>query len=233
MKKTIFLAGAVILAIPAFAQNGFYLSPSVGAGIGNTKQDFFSLDPNGNKIKRTAVFSYSGSLNLGYKLNHWRLEAGIQYSTSGFKYDYLVFGNIFPDTTPNGSAEIRYRHLSIPVKVGYEIKLGNKFTLIPFAGIMTSYNLGATSVTDIPGEGKKTNSWTKEEFDYDNHRITIWGTAALRAEYKLSNRVSVFAGPSVQYMISNLLKSPYSNPIYNASQRNYTINLDLGVKIKL
>lgn len=233
MKKTLFLAGAVMLAIPAFSQNGFYLSPSVGAGISNTKQDFFSTDPNGNTIKRGSTLSYSGNLNIGYKLNHWRLEAGIQYSTSGFKYDNLVFGNNFPDTTSQGSVTIQYRHLAVPIKVGYEIRLGNKFNLVPFAGIITSYNLGATSVTDIRGEAKRTDSWTKEQFDYDHHRITIWGTAALRAEYKVSNRISVFAGPSVQYMISNLLKSPYSNPAYDAAQRNYTINFDLGVNINL
>jgi hypothetical protein len=233
MKKIIFSAAAAILAVPALAQNGFYLSPSIGAGTGNTKQDFFSTDPNGNTIKRGSALSYSGNLNIGYKLNHWRLEAGIQYSTSGFKYDNLVFGNNFPDTTPQGSVTIRYQHLAVPIKVGYEIRLGNKFNLVPFAGIITSYNLGATSINDIRGEAKKTYTWTKEQFDYDNHRITVWGTAALRAEYKLSNRISVFAGPSVQYMISNLLKSPYSNPVYNASQRNYTINFDLGVKINL
>jgi hypothetical protein len=233
MKKTLFLVGIVSLTAPTFAQNGFYLSPSVGAGISNTKQDFFSTDPNGSKIKRDDIFSYSGSLNVGYKLNHWRLEAGIQYSISGFNYGKLVFGNNFPDTTSQGSAETRYQHLSIPIKVGYEIRLGSKFKLIPFAGVITSYNLGATTITNINGEGKNTYSWTKERFDYNNHRITIWGTAALRAEYKLSNRISLFAGPSVQYMISNLLKSPYSNPVYNASQRNYTFNLDLGVNIKL
>jgi hypothetical protein len=233
MKKILFLAGAVTFATGSFAQNGFYLSPSIGAGISNTKQDFFSLDPNGSKIKRSNILSYNGSLNVGYKLNHWRFEAGIQYSISGYKMDDLVFGNNFPDTTPQGSSEVQYQHLSIPLKVGYEIRLGNKFNLIPLAGIVTSYNLGATSINNLFGEGKKTYPWTKERFDYDNHRISIWGTAALRAEYKLSNRISIFAGPSVQYMISNLLKSPYSNPVYNASQRNYTVNFDLGVNIKL
>jgi hypothetical protein len=233
MKKILFSAAAAILAVPAFAQNGFYLSPSIGAGISNTKQDFFSLDPNGSKIKRANISGYSGSLNVGYKLSHWRFEAGIQYSTSGYKIDDLLFGYSFPDTIGYGSSTTQYQHLAIPVKVGYEIRLGNNFKLIPFAGIITSYNLGATTNNDIPGEGKNSYTWTKERFDYNNHRISIWGTAALRAEYKLSNRISVFAGPSVQYMISNLLKSPYSNPVYNASQRNYNINFDLGVNINL
>lgn len=108
------------------------------------------------EIKKVGIFSYSGNINAGYKLNHWRLEAGIQYSTSGYKLDELVYGSSFPNTNEYGSIETRYRHLSIPVKVGYEIRLGNKFNLIPFAGIITSYNLGATSITNIPGEGKKT-----------------------------------------------------------------------------
>lgn len=49
MKKVLFLAGAITLAVPAFAQNGFYVSPSIGAGISNTKQDIFLTDPIGNK----------------------------------------------------------------------------------------------------------------------------------------------------------------------------------------
>lgn len=234
MKKSMLLVAMGLTVTTSFAQSRFYLSPNLGAGLGNASQDFYMTQLPGNKIRKVSTLTYNVGLNAGYRFGRWRLETGLQYGISGFKNDDLLFGSTFPDDTKLGSSIIRYKHLSIPLKVGYEVKLSEKLKFVPYIGMMASYNLGASSANTIPGIGNETHKWSREDFDYSNRRISIWGTAAARLEYTVSKRISIFAGPSAQYMLSNLLKPPADLPNpYKASQRNFNLHIDIGVQIKL
>lgn len=232
MKKIIFVAAIGIVSCPAFAQNGCYLSSSFGAGISNANQNFFATDPVGQKIKKAPIFSYSACLGAGYQFGHFRIETGVQYGVSGYRNPSVLFGNVLPETEPRGSMSTTYRHLSIPVKVGYEISLGEKLKLVPVLGMLASYNLGASLKSNVPYLGDSKMEWDADAFETQNQRISVWATAAIRMEYKLSRRFSLFAGPSMQYMVSDLLKTPEVS-FYDASQRNYNMHLDLGLIVRL
>jgi hypothetical protein len=228
MKKTLLLLVASLFSIASFAQNGFYLAPSVGAGIGNAHQDFFASQFGVKSLPHT-ILTYSAGINFGYKRGHWRLETGAQYSISGYKYTGL-----FLDTLKLGNSTTRYKHVSIPVNVGYEVRVANKLKVVPYLGITGSYNLGASTANNIPGISESSYTWSRENYDYSHRRLSVWANAACHVEYNCTKKLSLFAGPSVQYMITNLLKDPASTPSpYNASQRNYNIHFDIGVMVNL
>jgi hypothetical protein len=231
MKKILFLAGAIILAIPAFAKNGFYLSPSVGAGMSNVKIDHAYNSPN----EKSGLLSYNAKIGIGYKYKNWRFQVGLQYLTTGYKLNNLLFGSDFDPTKliiiGTGSYQITYTHLGVPLQVGYTLRPEKKLSIIPYAGILTSYNLGAKSIINESGN-ETINTWTKEQFKNRYNTISIWGITALQLEYKVNERISIVGGPCVNYMISNFSQNP-SVIVHESIQRNYAFNFDLGVKINL
>lgn len=232
MQRTIVLLAAGMLATQAYGRNGLYLSPSLGAGISNVKQNYFSIDQNGGySPDAKSIFSYNAGLGIGYEYKNWRLETGLQYLLTGYRYEGLVLGsNIL--NSESGTAETRYQHLSVPLRLGYSIKLGERFHFVPYAGITASYNMGARSIDKLPGLPVADYRWKSENFKGQYKSISVWGNLALQLEYKTSDRISIFGGPSAQYMVSNFLKTP-DNAIFKASDRPYTIYMDLGVKIGL
>jgi hypothetical protein len=235
MKKLLFLASIGLISCPAFSQNGLYISSSVGAGISNTKNDIEFT--NGNSISKVGIPSYEANVNVGYQFKHWRLQTGLQYSTSGYKLKGLLFSSEFdpldpnPNPVGNSTYQITYKHIGIPLQVGYVLRPEKKLSIIPTVGLLTTYNLGAKSVTTIAGEATN-HKWGKDEFDNAYNRISLWGTAAVQFEYKLNKRISLTATPSIQGMVGNLMSKP-SDFYFADQQRNYSIHLDLGVKIKL
>jgi hypothetical protein len=232
MYRITMLLAAGMLTMQANAQSGFYLAPSIGAGMSGVKQNYFSIDhKNGFSPDSKAIFSYNARLGVGYNYKKWRLETGLQYSVTGYKIEMIFLGIDFP-SGPAGTTETRYQHLSVPLRLGYSIRLSDRLHFVPYAGILASYNMGARTITEIPGSLKSDYRWKSKDFKNQFNSIAVWGNLALQLEYKTSDRISIFGGPSAQYMISNFLKTP-DNALYKASDRQYSVHIDLGVKIGL
>ena len=153
----------------------------------------------------------------------------MQYLKTGYELKHLLFGADFDPSlnTPSftGNYKITYGHIGIPLQVGYVMAPAKRLSLVPYIGILTTYNTGANSYLTISGK-ETTNKWSGTDFENRYNRISLWATASLYLEYKLSNRISLFGGPSAQYMMSN-----FSNAF--ANQRNHNISIDLGVKMRL
>jgi hypothetical protein len=230
MKKTLFLAGAIILAVPAIAQNGFYLSPSVGAGMSNARPYNPWTD-----ISLSSSFSYNASMGVGYHYKNWRIQSGIQYLTSGYQLNNVSVTEFFDPLNPYRGTDkyrISYRHLGVPLQIGYTILPTKKLSLVPYLGAFISYNIGARSVS-TEADIKTKTSWSKDEFDLFYKSISVWGTAALYLQYKATNRISILCGPSAKYMISNFAKQRFGIMEKLSKQKNQAVTLDLGVNIKL
>ncbi|WP_118974153.1 autotransporter outer membrane beta-barrel domain-containing protein [Taibaiella koreensis] len=233
MNKLIYLLAAISLPAATYAQNGFYLSASGGAGISNATRSEIPGPTLGDKH---AVFQYGARITVGYQMKRWRLQTGVQYLTSGFKRD-LIFGNDFNPANlpgvvnPSGDQSVTFHHIGIPVQVAYTLPLGNKLSLVPTLGVLATYNTGAT-VQTWEGNNKSTYNLTGDAFGTQYNRISVWGTAALHLEYKLSDKVSLFGGPSASYMFGNMVKQG-SIPYASVTQRNYNIGFELGIKIAL
>ncbi len=231
MKKKIFLLGLGMCALQAFAQQGFYVAPSVGVGMSNASHDFYKMVSGGGQIKPSAVLNYNAQLSVGYGFGRWRVESGIQYATTGFIYKGLIM-----DTPPgdiiSGTEETRYYHLSVPLRVGYTLPLGSRRSLSPMAGALVSFNTGARTIVDFPVFRESDTKWTSDNFKTQKQGTSVWGNVSLQAGFRLNGRVTVFAGPGLQYMLTNFLKAPAASP-YKASERPYFINMDIGARINL
>lgn len=238
MKK--WIAFAVItgtLTLPAAAQDGFYLAPSLGIGATNVKQNYSYTNSQGNTITRSSLINYNVKMGIGYKYKNWRFQTGLQYLQTGYELDDLLFGSAFdpnqPAVTGSGNYQLRFHHLGIPLQAGYVIQPKKKFSLVPSVGILTTYNLMAKSTTKLDNNANESRyTWSKGRFNDEFNRFSVWGTASLYATFKLNDKISFFAGPSLQYMISNFEKNP-QNALVKSKQRNYTINIDFGVNIGL
>lgn len=231
MQRMIALLAFGMLSLPAYARDGLYFSYSAGAGISNVKQNYFIVDQNGHSPATEGVFSYNLQLGLGYQYKKWRLETGLQYAVTGYKLSGITLGSNYPNSSV-GTSETLFNHLSLPLRLGYTIKLSDRLSLVPYAGIMVGYNFGARTTTDLPGEPQSDYRWQSEDFKDRYQSVSVWGNLALQLEYKVSNRVTLFGGPSAQYMISNFAKVP-SNAVYKASDRPFLLNMNIGAKMTL
>ncbi len=226
MKKTLLALGTILsLATVSTAQSKLYVQPSVNFGMGNSQT---SSTTNAVKPETKSTLTYGAGLGIGYLLGDFRLETGLRYDISGFRHN-LVFSNISGPF--DGEVTYKYHHFSIPLQAGYEVKLGKRFSITPLVGVMFSYNAGgSTRLNSIIHESN--SKIPSEAFSNMYNRVSLWGTGSVQFNYKLSNKVSIFIAPTVQYMLSNFHNSP-SDVVFKSTQRNYNIGLQAGVRISL
>jgi hypothetical protein len=233
MRYLITFLAAGLLSATAQAQNGFYISSSIGAGMAGVNRSHANPNNAPGVLNQSGIVGLNAKGGLGYRYKNWRLETGIQYLSTGYQLNNLTFSSDFDPNktliTGSGKYKITYGHIGIPVSVGYKLHLGEKLSLVPSLGVFASYNMGASTWTKEGGTERK-NTFSGDDFKKEYNSLSLWSTAALHFEYKLSDKISLFAGPSAQYMISNFYKEPTNSTIFTAAQRNYNINIDLGVK---
>lgn len=227
MKKTIVFAAACMLAFTAKAQNGFYLSPSLSAGISNQASSYISTNENGVPYERkpAAILNYSFRAGIGYRYKHWRLESGLTYVSSGYNQKGLIFGDDFDPVkgliTSNGYYKMRTNYIGIPLSVGYAIPLSIRLSLVPAAGITATYLVsGSSELND--GKNVYRGPLTSTTLDHFG-RVSIWTQASLTMEYKVSDKIRLFGGPGIQYLHGSTAKG----------KGLYNVNFNLGVSIGL
>lgn len=96
-------------------------------------------------------FQIGGTADYEFK-HHWMLMSGISFIQTKSKMelaDASVF--YFPDV------EIKLNHLTIPIKVGYDIHVCKNFNLIPFIGLYGSINFSAGNCSVTAGANKLTD----------------------------------------------------------------------------
>lgn len=229
MKHLSALLCSGLLTIPAYAQNGFYLSPSVGAGMSSSSPSSYGTTSDGYSVlmDKTPIPAYNMQIGIGYQYKNWRFQSGLQYFRSGFKIGGLSFNTHFnpfdPAVLTNGSYNISISQIGIPLQVGYVIPLSKKLCLVPYAGLLGALTFAGNSRHD---EHKQITNRSLSGAELNGYgRFTVWGLAGLQLEYKLNNKVSVFGGPSLQYR----LRTTGGNTDGNF----YNLNFNLGMKFNL
>jgi hypothetical protein len=121
-----------LFSIPAYAQNGFYLSPSVRAGMSSSSPSAYGTAPDGSSIlmDKTPIPAYNMQIGVGYQYKSWRFQSGIQYFSSGFKVDGFHIQEHFTPVDPlvskdSGSYNVSISQIGIPLQVGYALPLSN------------------------------------------------------------------------------------------------------------
>lgn len=223
----VLFTACLLTAATTFAQNGFYLAPSIGAGLSNGSR-FVPSDNYGLTMgsAKGPVFSQTAQLGIGYGHKHWRFQTGLQYFQGGYKTDDPIFrpGTDVSTTLP-GTKEYRFviHQVGIPLQVGYAIALSPRLTLVPYAGITPAFAFAGNARTS-KGPGA-TRGGLEGATINDYGRFTLWGQVGAQLEYKLNNKISLTGGPSLQYRIIGT---------GNSDARNcYNLNFNLGAKINL
>jgi hypothetical protein len=229
MKNTLFLLLACFFfSTISKAQNGWYLMAAGSMGSSGIKQG--SMWP---EEYISNITGFNAQARVGYHHKKWRIETGLQYNVTGYKQG-LIFGSSFPDTLPTGSLKTTFRELSVPLQVGYEIPVSGKLSIVPYLGITTGLCLGSYYTTKLPDTTVISGKSDSKSFDYVYHKVNVWGSATIHAEYKLSSRWGIIAGPSFQYMLNNMMKRSASLiPESNSVQHNYLLAFDLGLKMNI
>lgn len=208
----------LLLLVPSlsFAQ-GFYIKPELSIGFGNIKASS-TLNP-----KNTTA--YKAGIGVGFELNGFRLETGLAYFQTGYKFTdlNLFFEGQFEPVTGNVTDYIESMHyhfqtILMPVKAGYVFDVA-KVRIVPEIGAAKLFIMDADAV-DIYG---KTHKEVKKSLleDYEDSNILI--TAGVHVEIPVYKRMSVTAGPSFYY---------YLNPQPRSSWKQYAGLFDAGVVYK-
>jgi hypothetical protein len=168
MKKLCLLLATALCWGASHAQNGFYLAPHIGAGISQVKPSVAESPFIKGNASRSWILCFNAEVGIGYRYKNLRIQSGIQYLTSGFQLDNI---HIHQDPDPGSFYflggddywKFTYNHLAVPLNVGYAISR-KRLSVVPYLGILVSYNLGAKSIMTMNNaEYKKT--YAKEEFD--------------------------------------------------------------------
>jgi hypothetical protein len=236
MKKLYFLLAILFLSNGSFAQNKFYLAPYAGIGRSTVKRNYSDEDwvhHLTSHLKEKSIFTYRAGFFAGYNFDPIRIESGLQYSTSGYKFDNLA---IFPQISPGGFRIIRFSHISVPLRVGYSAKITRQILFAYYIGLAISYNMGAVEISNTSGGETKKKRWTKDEFDFGNQRASLWWNTSSRLEFNCSRRLKLFTGPTIERTLSNFAKHPSGSGIisvYYPPQSNITYHFDFGAILRL
>ncbi len=231
MKKLI-ITIACMSGIAAFAQDGFFLQPEMGAGNAIIKDGYpVGINP-GYYADRMSpvknVFSYRANVLAGYKSGHWSMTTGISFLRTGYHEDNLELSTGGWYGYWNYKVTQYYYHLSVPFTAAYEIKAGRRFSVSPAMGVAMSYNVSSSQTMDLTNfqvtNPDEKHTLTNSEFNKQYHRISGWGILKVQAEYRLSERVTIICGPEAQCMLTSFQKHSDVN-----ATRNHAYTFNAGV----
>ena len=220
MKKT-FLFALCFSAGTAFAQNGFFLQPEIGAGYTNAHANIPEARYPQEYYTTKSYFTYNFQLGAGYHFNNWTISSGAGFLRSGYVGHYVSsIGVIQTDikTTKYGYQVI------VPITIAYQFNINKRFFITPGIGGAVSYNCSEKEIIKSKyWDVAEHKSITGHSFDSMYHRISMWGIVQARVGYKINNRLNIIAGPEVQYMLTSILKDK------NGYQRNYVYTFNAGI----
>ena len=208
-----------------FAQNGFFLQPEIAGGVGNAHFTSAEPLPASEGISHN-IFSFEGTLGIGYRSKKWEFITGLGYFRTGFTTSWpgmdfqLANGPGLIGSTPeyiSGVSRVQNPHFILPLKVGYQLfHLNKKLTFTPYLGAEFAYNLPRTFV-QYWHETESTQTFNTNCYQYG-----VFGLAELSLEYEASNRIELTGGLSYHYDFSPL--------IHGQQEYDYAILVNLGIR---
>lgn len=149
----IFILGLSIFCIPLSAQQVKF-GVETGINLSHYKNTNNAQQKGGMGVG----FQVGGTVDYQFK-HHWMLMSGLSFmqTKSNMELSCYDLTSHFPDT------EIKLNHLTIPIKIGYDIHVCKYFDLIPYIGVYGSYDFGAGNcdVTTRPNnvDAAKIDKW--------------------------------------------------------------------------
>lgn len=224
MNRVICIIAVLLFSYNGYAQSGFFIQPQVGTGLTELSGNVFSK---GFADKK--ALALTGGVQIGKTAGHWRISTGLEMLETG-----CIFINtyIYPHSTPYGwNSTLRNLHLLLPLKAGYEIKMG-KLSLVPSLGVAVAYNL--KSVVIFHNKESKQTEVFNDPIAYKD--FSGFGIGDISIVRKVNNRISLLGGISYYQMFTNNLKmynAGLSGMLQPPAMRQYAMTGNLGVAFKL
>lgn len=142
---------------------------------------------------------------VAYHSNRFSIGTGLTYFNSGREQENRV---TFPLNTypPVDYEEYVFRHLLVPLTLSYHAPMGRKVEFIPSIGFGISYNTSAKYRTQSSDSNFYKRDFNSAEFDRYFRKVSVWGHAAVRFSYKLSEAFALLAGVEARGMLTGLYK---------------------------
>ncbi len=213
MKKSLlFLSIALYSSLQTLAQGQSPVSLSVEGALG----------PIGSRST-----GHSLGLTAAYHLGRFSIGTGLTYFTAGREQENRV---LFPfNTYPHADyEEYVFRHLMLPLTLSYHAPMGRKVEFIPSAGLGISYNTGAKYRTQSSDSSFYKRDFSSTEFDRYFRKVSVWGLAAVRFSYKLSEPLALLAGVEARGMLTGIYKPEAGLP----QEHTMTLFFSLGARYR-
>jgi hypothetical protein len=203
-------------------------------GLGYAAQYVHKGLPYADKIIASNI-----SASVVVKDHHFRYRTGVEYLATG--YTGAGFFIYYNGTVPNsgiGDYQIIFRHIGIPIALGFELKISKHLSLLPELGLLATYNLGASDMRNVYGATKGNHDWEplpQSDFDKTYKRYSLFATANLPLTYSWGKWLFA-AGPSGYLMTSDLSTNPsyyLFAPGISTVQKEYQLSFKLGASYRL
>lgn len=149
MKKLFIAAFLLIAFLPLSAQH-FHWDVEAGMNLTHFR---YSGNYNAEKIGGMKP-GFRIGVNAGYEFRrHWMLTAGLSYMNT--------YSEMKLRSAATFDAEIRQNHLMVPVRLGYNIRIGRRLSLVPSVGLYGMLNFGGSnsSLSYLSGTSPVTADW--------------------------------------------------------------------------
>ena len=172
---------------------------------------------NSRNDDETPRFGYTTGLNVCFNFSKTvAFETGIQYSNKGYqlKGQHLVFATIDPNDPVKVSWVYTYQYIGIPLKAKFSFGKG-KLRFVTGIGFTTSLLLSnkQTAIYEYAdGSTEKRRSSSTAGFN----KIDVSPVISVGADYKLNNKVHVFAESTFRYGLIKIKDAPVKENLWNA-----------------
>jgi hypothetical protein len=151
-------------------------------------------------------------LTLCYRLSdQWSIESGLVYSRLTSDHTYLLAG------TPYAQGEQQLSYIGIPLKVNYQLWNSRHVGLYVTAGGMMEKM--------VKGSLQMTENGKEQKTDVSIKALQFSVNGAVGMEYRLSNLMSIYAEPGVDYYFNN-----HSNVPTYYQEKPFSFNLNIGLR---
>lgn len=170
MKKIFYLT---LLFFAAFSMNVSAQKLTYGAHVGIN----FSGYQGGDQYRvydEKAKTGYEVGADVGYSLgSNFMLLSGLNFAQSGGKFSTMspYIGTTGNQITEFKEVNTKVLSFEIPVKIGYDFKIGQNFSIIPNAGMFFRYTIASIKSDVITADGKNQKWKSTDDFNEDSHHL--------------------------------------------------------------
>lgn len=245
MKRTLYII--LLLASGIYAQAQTYVQLYGGVGPSNVRvRDMHDGFQSKNASTSKNALGYHIQLGIGRQWGNLFVTTGIGYMHTGRNVTYNYWANAIESPGTHNMRQARrsedYSHVTIPLNIGYGIRLYEKLSLIPSIGILGSYN---TSVRFRQTDRvNMANVYHIALFDLDYtykgstmrpfRPYSLWGSAQADVSYCLTSRISALVGISYYRMLTSIIDPKgYPQHLFPKSMYNSLLSFNAGIRVSL